>query len=217
MWVPWFGYAELPPGKKHPKSIPIPIMMILKATQALCFVQQEDQNNCFQYVPIQDPPTSTEAYVWKVFARHNFLFSGTPACRRAMERLCRASTQDTSEVCGICLEPHNERVITHMRCNHIFHTKCIEKWLNLYDVVLSCMCCTTTPLRTTPREANIQTLIIMQIGVASLELSWLRVFYCHEVSSRAYRVWKTSRTIYIVSRPWSTVTHVIFVWRWYYA
>ena len=32
------------------------------------------------------------------------------------------------DICTICLEPINNNYTTVLKCNHIFHTKCIDLW-----------------------------------------------------------------------------------------
>lgn len=35
-----------------------------------------------------------------------------------------------NQECSICVEPLNDNIAIKLKCNHIFHQKCLKEWLN---------------------------------------------------------------------------------------
>ena len=51
-----------------------------------------------------------------------------------LESYRKVSNEDLNKTCTMCLEPFKENEYKRtMKCDHIFHKKCIDKWLNVYN------------------------------------------------------------------------------------
>ncbi|KAL3743171.1 hypothetical protein ACJRO7_018467 [Eucalyptus globulus] len=57
----------------------------------------------------------------------------------SVEKAVIAKRRDPSEVCAICLEePEVGDEVSRMGCSHEFHSRCIEKWLEIADTCPTC-------------------------------------------------------------------------------
>ena len=69
----------------------------------------------------------------------------------------RVSACDLDKTCSICCEDFklNEYKRT-LRCNHIFHKKCIDKWFNSFKKV-NCPTCRSNAFATVHQQASSRT------------------------------------------------------------
>lgn len=57
---------------------------------------------------------------------------------------CRTTTQTTDDCCPICLTELNNTKLKHgRRCSHLFHNKCLNKWLQDETRQFNCPICRT--------------------------------------------------------------------------
>lgn len=45
---------------------------------------------------------------------------------------------NNDDICSICLEKLNQNRVIKLRCNHLYHEKCIEQWLSIKKICPLC-------------------------------------------------------------------------------
>ena len=45
---------------------------------------------------------------------------------------------DNDDICSICLENLNKYRVIKLKCNHLYHEKCIQQWLNIKNICPLC-------------------------------------------------------------------------------
>ena len=45
---------------------------------------------------------------------------------------------NNDDICSICLEKLNQNRVIKLRCNHLYHEKCIQQWLSIKKICPLC-------------------------------------------------------------------------------
>ena len=96
------------------------------------------ESNLVLSIDLTDNTESINVNVFKKEKKNEFI-------KKRLPKYKKIKKEDTLDNCSICLEVYKENTYKRtLNCNHHFHKKCIDKWLNLCnDEFIHCPICRT--------------------------------------------------------------------------